>query len=203
MNLQFDQLIYEDDHELRTMEFTEDHYPGDYPNVYQRREFVPPSNFGMPAQNQNEYQNNQNETIQDTTQSDSDPDEYDWHCPICSKSIVNPIVTECGHVFCWKCIKDRINTSNECPVCKHIIEIQKIIPVYGQGIEDTESEQPPKPTQEYHQARREHEFFENHFPLPFEILFNRGFRNFGTFRFNRTFFLLIFSIIFMFFAFIC
>ena len=58
-----------------------------------------------------------------------------WICPICLDDLVKPVVSPCGHIFCWPCIYKWLRRSNTCPVCKSIISEQKLIPIYGQGEE--------------------------------------------------------------------
>ena len=60
----------------------------------------------------------------------------DFDCNICLESSRDPVVTMCGHLFCWSCLYKWLNSSctglQQCPVCKARIE-EKIIPLYGRG----------------------------------------------------------------------
>ena len=53
---------------------------------------------------------------------------------ICLEDAREPIVTQCGHLYCWECIykwhtvKD--NDEIECPSCKLLIKVSEIIPIY-------------------------------------------------------------------------
>ena len=45
-----------------------------------------------------------------STTTDSDEKKGDdsgsyWDCTICFDTAVDPVVTQCGHLFCWNCIK--------------------------------------------------------------------------------------------------
>lgn len=42
------------------------------------------------------------------------------HCPICLESVVdrNPVSTNCGHVFCRKCLEAALKQLKKCPMCK-------------------------------------------------------------------------------------
>ncbi|EME80025.1 uncharacterized protein MYCFIDRAFT_86742 [Pseudocercospora fijiensis CIRAD86] len=43
----------------------------------------------------------------------------DQQCPVCHEPIVEPTSTSCGHVFCFKCLKQWLATSHTCPSCRH------------------------------------------------------------------------------------
>uniref|UniRef100_A0A0A9E417 E3 ubiquitin-protein ligase RMA n=1 Tax=Arundo donax TaxID=35708 RepID=A0A0A9E417_ARUDO len=64
-----------------------------------------------------------------------------------------PVVTSCGHLFCWPCLYQWLNVySNhkECPVCKGEVTEANITPIYGRGNSDgekaVEDVKPPGPT---------------------------------------------------------
>lgn len=56
-------------------------------------------------------------------------------CFICLSPPKNPVATQCGHIFCWTCLKSWMNSKDKlvCPVCKNGIEMNKIIRLYYQG----------------------------------------------------------------------
>ncbi|GJZ71584.1 E3 ubiquitin protein ligase RMA1H1-like protein [Tanacetum coccineum] len=67
-----------------------------------------------------------------------------FDCNICLDTVQDPVVTLCGHLYCWPCIYKWIyhqNTSSEnpnkhnpqCPVCKHHITQKTLVPLYGRG----------------------------------------------------------------------
>ncbi|CAM0148007.1 unnamed protein product [Urochloa decumbens] len=59
-----------------------------------------------------------------------------FECNICFELPQEPIVTLCGHLFCWPCLYKwlRIHShSPECPVCKAVVEEDKLVPLYGRG----------------------------------------------------------------------
>lgn len=39
-------------------------------------------------------------------------------CPICMEHIETPIVTNCGHSYCFDCIQEHMKTSKNCPMCR-------------------------------------------------------------------------------------
>lgn len=61
-----------------------------------------------------------------------------FDCNICLDSVHDPVVTLCGHLYCWPCIYKWIHhqktTQNvQCPVCKSEISQKTIVPLYGRG----------------------------------------------------------------------
>ncbi len=43
-------------------------------------------------------------------------------CAICLESLLQPCKLECGHVFCFLCIKGSLNQKNECALCRSKIK---------------------------------------------------------------------------------
>ncbi|KAL9656600.1 hypothetical protein ABK040_002873 [Willaertia magna] len=60
-----------------------------------------------------------------------------WSCNICFDTASEPVVTQCGHLYCWSCIyrwiQSQSNQTLQCPVCKAGIKQEQIIPIYGRG----------------------------------------------------------------------
>lgn len=55
-----------------------------------------------------------------------------YNCRICFGMAKQPVVTPCGHLFCWPCLCFWLhNLSSECPTCRSEILEHKIIPIYG------------------------------------------------------------------------
>ncbi|KAK8453974.1 hypothetical protein SEVIR_5G373400v4 [Setaria viridis] len=64
-----------------------------------------------------------------------------FECNICFEMASEPVVTSCGHLFCWPCLYQWLNVySNhkECPVCKGEVTESNITPIYGRGNSDGE-----------------------------------------------------------------
>jgi E3 ubiquitin-protein ligase RNF5 len=64
-----------------------------------------------------------------------------FECNICIDQAKDPVVTQCGHLFCWPCLYRWMRVQNEChscPVCKAGVEADKVIPLYGRGCEESD-----------------------------------------------------------------
>lgn len=61
-------------------------------------------------------------------------DEDKFSCNICLDDVKSPVVTPCGHLYCWPCIFRWIRTQHTtCPVCKSGITQENLIPIYIRG----------------------------------------------------------------------
>ncbi|XP_052180621.1 E3 ubiquitin-protein ligase RMA1H1-like [Diospyros lotus] len=65
-----------------------------------------------------------------------------FDCNICLDSAHDPVVTLCGHLYCWPCIYKWLDFQAasldsdkypQCPVCKSEISHTTVVPLYGQG----------------------------------------------------------------------
>lgn len=60
-----------------------------------------------------------------------------YDCNICLGLAKDPVVTRCGHLFCWPCLYRWLHSGSsgnkECPVCKGEVKDKKVIPIYGGG----------------------------------------------------------------------
>uniref|UniRef100_A0A251UTK2 E3 ubiquitin-protein ligase RMA n=2 Tax=Helianthus annuus TaxID=4232 RepID=A0A251UTK2_HELAN len=77
-----------------------------------------------------------------TNNGSNNGDGGNFDCSICLDLAQDPIVTLCGHLFCWPCIYQWINYhshSNECPLCKAFIQEEQLIPLYGRGKSSSDS----------------------------------------------------------------
>ncbi|KAL7602967.1 E3 ubiquitin-protein ligase RMA1H1 [Lactuca sativa] len=57
-----------------------------------------------------------------------------FDCNICLDTVHDPVVTLCGHLYCWPCIYKWIDLSHKanplCPICKTEISEKTLIPLY-------------------------------------------------------------------------
>ncbi|XP_052175215.1 uncharacterized protein LOC127790029 [Diospyros lotus] len=59
-----------------------------------------------------------------------------FDCNICLDMAKEPVVTCCGHLFCWPCLYRWLHLhsfAKECPVCKGEVTSKSITPIYGRG----------------------------------------------------------------------
>ena len=68
-------------------------------------------------------------------EDEEEKNKHMFECNICLDTASDPVVTMCGHFYCWPCIAMWLERSNQCPVCKSGISKEKIIPVYARGAE--------------------------------------------------------------------
>ena len=73
-----------------------------------------------------------------------------FECNICLDTAKDAVISMCGHLFCWPCLHQWLETRPNrqiCPVCKAGISRDKVIPLYGRGGEgkDPRDTVPPRP----------------------------------------------------------
>lgn len=85
--------------------------------------------------------------------SPTDPeDNGTYECNICLETANDAVVSMCGHLFCWPCLHQWLETRpnrQTCPVCKAGISKDKVIPIYGRGNpnpQDPREKLPPRPS---------------------------------------------------------
>lgn len=118
---------------------------------------------------------------EDTTYRQSDPaDSGAYECNICLDSARDAVVSRCGHLFCWPCLHQWLETRPHrqvCPVCKAGISRDKVTPIYGKGSNDKKDPRnklPPRPPgqrtePENHNAFSGFGFGEGNFQMSFGI----------------------------------
>jgi len=78
-------------------------------------------------------------------------EERTFECNICLDTARDAVVSMCGHLFCWPCIHQWLETTPNrqvCPVCKAAINREKVVPLYGRGStnqQDPREKFPPRP----------------------------------------------------------
>uniref|UniRef100_A0A8B9WW53 E3 ubiquitin-protein ligase RNF n=1 Tax=Bos mutus grunniens TaxID=30521 RepID=A0A8B9WW53_BOSMU len=74
-----------------------------------------------------------------------------FECNICLDTAKDAVISLCGHLFCWPCLHQWLETRPNrqvCPVCKAGISRDKVIPLYGRGStgqQDPREKTPPRP----------------------------------------------------------
>ncbi|OAG30171.1 E3 ubiquitin-protein ligase RNF5 [Nematocida displodere] len=71
---------------------------------------------------------------------------FDFDCSICMSLVEAPVVTQCGHLFCWGCLHGWGAKSNICPVCKNACQLSSVIPIYSKGTGATALDLPKPPS---------------------------------------------------------
>ena len=125
-------------------------------------------------ENQNSKQSNSNEQKQSISS---------YECSICLDVAKEPVVTKCGHLFCWPCIYSWNQQKNKCPNCNNVIGKDDFIPVYNkdQNINNTNRFKiPERPKGERNQSD-EGSSSQNNFS---NVNFGMGFLGFPFFGFQ-------------------
>ncbi|KAF9382040.1 hypothetical protein CPB97_007383 [Podila verticillata] len=83
-------------------------------------------------------------------QPEQDSEHGEFCCNICFDTSMSPVLTLCGHLFCWSCLHQWLEAQHQnptCPVCKAGCAQDKVIPIYGRGKEqlDPRSTTPKRP----------------------------------------------------------
>ncbi|KAK1420762.1 hypothetical protein QVD17_22610 [Tagetes erecta] len=104
-----------------------------------------------------------------------------FDCNICFEMASDPVVTYCGHLFCWPCLYRWLHVHSdvkECPICKGEMTTKTVTPIYGRGNptrvveEDPSLKIPNRP-----QAKRVESFRQaiqrNMFTMPMEEMIRR------------------------------
>ncbi|KAI8037871.1 E3 ubiquitin-protein ligase RNF185 [Drosophila gunungcola] len=79
-------------------------------------------------------------------------DASSFDCNICLGAVQDPVVTMCGHLFCWPCLHQWLLTQPNrklCPVCKSAVDRDRVVPLYGRNNPrqaDPRNKIPPRPT---------------------------------------------------------
>ena len=77
--------------------------------------------------------NTSEEVHKEKEEEDQDNDSR-FDCNICLDVVEDPVVTLCGHLYCWICLYRWLSTNhNICPVCKAGVTKENVIPLYVRG----------------------------------------------------------------------
>ncbi|KAI3379350.1 hypothetical protein SNEBB_003174 [Seison nebaliae] len=89
-------------------------------------------------------------------ENDSRKDTAKFECRICLDTAHQPIVTNCGHLFCWECFgKWKGNkTSIRCPACTASLVENSITPIYVNEDETDYTKTSPQNDDSFFQRNR-------------------------------------------------
>ncbi|EDR27699.1 hypothetical protein, conserved [Entamoeba dispar SAW760] len=51
-------------------------------------------------------------------------------CLVCYNEPKQPVITQCGHTFCWKCIKGKV--PGNCPFCSNPITLDSLVSIFNE-----------------------------------------------------------------------
>uniref|UniRef100_A0A7S2V596 RING-type E3 ubiquitin transferase n=1 Tax=Fibrocapsa japonica TaxID=94617 RepID=A0A7S2V596_9STRA len=78
-----------------------------------------------------------------------------FECNICLDLVHEPVVTRCGHLFCWSCLYRWLNVNRtDCPVCKAGVSQDNVIPIYTRGAEEQDPRTKPRHSEGEHIPQR-------------------------------------------------
>ena len=64
--------------------------------------------------------------------------EKKWCCQICNNPLRSPVVTQCGHIFCFSCISNHLKHHDNCPICNSKNTEDTLTPVYGHTFDSSQ-----------------------------------------------------------------
>ena len=53
--------------------------------------------------------------------------EETFKCPLCSKTLVDPVTDPCGHSFCGECILEARRKLNKCPISFELYDTEEVM----------------------------------------------------------------------------
>jgi E3 ubiquitin-protein ligase RNF5 len=75
--------------------------------------------------------------VNEQNNSDNGNDSEDaFLCSVCLECVKDrdPVVTQCGHLYCWPCLFRWLNSNHTtCPVCKAGVTKENVIPIFIKG----------------------------------------------------------------------
>lgn len=96
------------------------------------------------CENNNGFLGEEDSENKDEIEKGNGSDGSFFDCNICLDLARNPVVTCCGHLFCWSCLYRWLHVhsdAKECPVCKGEVTIKNVTPIYGRGGHKREPEE--------------------------------------------------------------
>ena len=92
--------------------------------------------------------------------SKNDNENSFYECNICLEQAKDAVVSKCGHLFCWPCLHQWLETRptvQTCPVCKSSVSRESVTPIYGRNSTDKKDPRdkvPPRPQGQRTEAPR-------------------------------------------------
>ncbi len=114
-----------------------------------------------------------------------------FECSICLETAKEPVITKCGHIFCWPCLYEWFESKGNqttCPNCKNPIHKDDIIPIYTKDENKNNSKKGfdiPRPKAQRNNNNNNNNnnnsFFNSNFNFGFGFFpfFNLNFNNFN------------------------
>uniref|UniRef100_A0A7N0VNP4 E3 ubiquitin-protein ligase RMA n=1 Tax=Kalanchoe fedtschenkoi TaxID=63787 RepID=A0A7N0VNP4_KALFE len=59
-----------------------------------------------------------------------------FDCNICLSQAKDPVVTCCGHLYCWPCLYPWVKRTSSCAVCRSMLRPDRVFPIYGANADD-------------------------------------------------------------------
>ncbi|TMW39778.1 hypothetical protein DOY81_015142, partial [Sarcophaga bullata] len=116
------------------------------------------------------------------------------HVHICLDTAKDAVVSMCGHLFCWPCLHQWLETRPNrklCPVCKAAIGKDKVIPLYGRAnriyVSFCRNKVPPRPAGQRTEPEPQQGFQGFSFGDGFHMSFGIGAFPFGYFASSLNF----------------
>lgn len=94
------------------------------------------NNVTKKCENINGILENETSEEKDDVEKSGGSDGSFFDCNICLDLARDPVLTCCGHLFCWPCIYRWLHVhsdAKECPVCKGEVSLKNVTPIYGRG----------------------------------------------------------------------
>jgi len=84
----------------------------------------------------------------DATAHEEEDESSPFECNICLEIAKDPVVTFCGHLYCWPCLAKWFRSQYStkiCPVCKSDLEGGRIVPIYLRDTRTSSSQTEKEP----------------------------------------------------------